>query len=260
MAETAAILIDNESADNIGPDEWYAEHPAKLQVTLPDGTVKSGGIYSTADIGRFMRESGLIKGRDSSVVRDPDMPQFKTKTRQARQAAYQVTERQPTGRYDLTELERVMNSGYGQPAVLPTMEPLNFMAIGLDWVGAEPSEPVVRVQFESELGECETYYHRVFGAKPDSAVIYLVFDTRYKVNRFTPKMGSTLTKITVDGDYRLEFSGTLWAAAKLRFGVFEIVPFVVAVPAVEPDTKPDTQDEIPSYDYFGDAIFQDNRR
>ena len=81
-----------------------------------------------------------------------------------------------------------------------------------------------------EYGEFDLYYHAVFES---DAVLYLVFDMRSKIGRFTPKMTELITLKVNDR----EFQGTLWSAAKFEMGVLEIMPFVISPETEEEDEQ-----------------------
>jgi len=121
------------------------------------------------------------------------------------------------------------NVNVPQPVHLDIPRPAaDFKSIKLDWLGEKPVDPQIVAQFTSEIGDFETYYHKVVYSE---AVIYLVFDKRCKFGRFVPKMGGNLVTIIVEGH---TYDGVLWAAAKFELGVMEITPFIISQ-----NTEPD---------------------
>jgi hypothetical protein len=107
---------------------------------------------------------------------------------------------------------------------------VDFSILGLDFISSEPQEPNIRVTFEFAHGEYESFYHAVIQA---DAVVYLVFDTRWRYGRFTPK-SKDLTTICIDGS---EMKGVFWTAASFRLGVMELTPFIISI------EEPETQEE-----------------
>jgi hypothetical protein len=121
----------------------------------------------------------------------------------------------------------------------------DFKCIKMDWLKDKPTDPGICVQFSSEHGDSETYYHTILGSE---AVLYLVFDQRCKFGRFVPKMNGLVT-MTFGGR---TVRGTLWSAAKFVLGVLEITPFVLVSEDFEEKPQPQLKPQptrIPDYDW-----------
>ena len=233
---------------DIRPDTWYANRlkgsrptPTMIGVPVGDGQLAMGEIGSTTDIAEFMLRAGLLKddkitramrAKNGAPVAAPPPPKVILPAANVEEPESEPATDTPAIRTTTTK------------AAPREKRPVDYRAIKLDWLKDKPTDPGVLVQFSSDYGDFETYYHIVY---PSEAMLYLVFDRRCKFGRFMPKMGQGLVTLSINKE---KYVGTLWAAAKFEVGVLEITPFIIAPNAEEeePLPPPRTFARIPDYD------------
>jgi len=248
--------VEPEVTYDITPEEWYNSYlpERKRGVSVGrlagDGSVKVAPVElrSNDDIIRFMFLNGMIKDDvNSREYRDKlfgGVGQSSTDINIA--TATPVPAKSP---YQPDPFEQELDAVLAHPSKMldtPTLAPSSelsasyspsltavqkksvkekrvpdFKPIQMEWLQAKPVEPHILVQFSSDLGDFETYYHRIFESE---AILYLAFDRRCKFGRFVPKMGAGAVTITIGSD---QFTGVLWTAGKFEVGVLELTPFVI---------------------------------
>jgi len=245
VPETLEAAVRQNKLWDITPDQWFNEYlPGDEENDRQARRVSFGGINSNGsvrvpmtainsndDIVRMMFENGLIKDdRVSQAVRRKYFaaPGSFTPTKEM------IPEPEPDtylpDEFDAA-LDAAVSMTYPRPvtsakrsAAKTTIREKrvpDFKSIKLDWLQDKPVEPQIQVQFSSDIGDFETYYHRIFESE---AILYFAFDKRCKFGRFTPKMGGGAVTVTVNDT---PYHGVLWAAAKFEIGVLEITPFVL---------------------------------
>lgn len=252
---------------NVDPEEWFATRSRQLRVLNPNGSVAASCDVASLDtVGEFMLKAGLLKEnaatqaiREGKAVRpavDPDlpMPRFKQKSTPAKVASAKP---EPESLSEATippalpgfrlvpESVNVTSLEVAPKIEERIVKVADYSGLGLLWVQENPDEPRLRATFDTPMGSCETCYHAIIRSEADN-VLYLVFDTRYSLGRFSPKLGSNLTKLTLYDRVNDHYTGTLWTDAKFTLGVFEITPFVCAQPEEE-GLPEEEEEEIPDY-------------
>ena len=239
---------------DITPDAWYNDYLPQRKSGVSVGTLTGDGkvnvapveIKSNDDIIRFMFLNGMIKDsvhsrryRDKLFGNTAQSPtDVNISTPSPAKVHYQPDPFEQELDDILTQPSKMPDTSTSVPYPSPIADPPapvttahkkavrekrvpDFKPIQMEWLQAKPIEPNILVQFSSELGDFETYYHRIFESE---AVLYLAFDRRCKFGRFVPKMGGSVVTITVGED---QFTGVLWTAGKFEVGVLELTPFVI---------------------------------
>jgi hypothetical protein len=242
---TTHMGTEEEWFDTHTLDSFIKKNSIKINEVARDGKTvlrKFSNTNSLADVNKTLLEAGLIKvqGNTSALNRltgsnefSGGMLRFPKPQEQQQQQPVQPTAPSTLQFVNAADSLRTLPADLLTPATPPVVSVNNvadFSILGLDFISDAPQEPNVRVTFEFEHGEYESFYHAVIYA---GAVVYLIFDTRWRYGRFIPK-SKGLTTMCIDGT---EVKGVFWTDALFELGVMKITPFILAVEDSEPEKE-----------------------